>query len=294
MSGAQERGTNVKLNVDGDMFLISNVWSYNKQRYTRIYQVNGLNHQVNGLNYMTSNSGVNLDDDEWSVLMDNFSAMKDLLRGKKAQLKGVKRKLEESDSITGFTPKWFIGMKELVMGPSVDYFSEDNARNAGMSMEPQEGCDFPKGSGIPILQIMEDERVPMNSVDMMYLMFLFVIDKKIVKKIKDECAACQVGSDSQADHCKSGNCLDEGFDYTEMCHKQVKSEVSSYELVNVFNATHAKMKVKPINSKCLATVALKRLSDDTILKDLQDSYRSVILRPFMDIVSDVYEVVNVN
>ena len=65
VSGAQEKGTNVKLNVDGDMFLISNVWTYNHQRYTGI-------RQVNGLNYVASNSGVNLDDDEWSVLMDNF------------------------------------------------------------------------------------------------------------------------------------------------------------------------------------------------------------------------------
>ena len=198
---------------------------------------------------MTSNSGVNLDDDEWSVLMDNFSAVKDLLRGKKAQLRGVKRKLEESDSITVFTPKWFIGMKELVMGPSVDYFLEDDARNAGMAMEPQEGHDFPRGSGIPMLQIMEDECEPMNSADMMYLFFFrLLLIKKIAKKIKDECESCQVGSDSQADHCKSRNCLDEGFDYTEMYHKQVKSEVSSYELINVFDATHAKMNAKPINS----------------------------------------------
>ena len=37
------------------------------------------------------------------------------------------------------------------MGRSVDYFSEDDARKAGMAMEPQEGRDFPKGSGIPML-----------------------------------------------------------------------------------------------------------------------------------------------
>ena len=40
VSGAQEKGTNVKLNVDGDMFLISNVWTCNNQRYTGIHQVN--------------------------------------------------------------------------------------------------------------------------------------------------------------------------------------------------------------------------------------------------------------
>ena len=287
VSGAREKGTNVKLNVDGDMFLISNVWTYNNQRYTGI-------HQVNGLNYVASNSGVNLDDDEWSVLMDNFQAVKDLLRGRKAQLRGVKRKFEESDTITVFTPKWFIGMKELIMGPSVDYFSEDDARNAGMAMEPQEGRDFPKGSGIPILQIMEDEREPMDAVDMMYLILLFVMDKKIAKKVKDECEACQVDSDSQADHCKTGNCLDEGFDYADMYHKQVKSGLNSCELVNVFDATRVKMKAKPINSKSLATAALKWVSDHVVLTDLQNGYGSVVLRPFMDIVSDVYDIVNVN
>ena len=120
------------------------------------------------------------------------------------------------------------------------------------------------------------------------------MDKKIVEKVKDECEDCQVDSDSQADHCKTGNCLDEGSDYAEMYHKQVKSGLSSYEVVHVFDATHAKMKAKPINSKCLATVALKWLSDNVILKDLQNGYGSVVLRLFMDIVSDVYDVVNVN
>ena len=79
-----------------------------------------------------------------------------------------------------------------------------------------------------------------------------------------------------------------------MYHKQVKSELSSCELVNVFDATRARMKAKPINSKCLATAALKWLSDDAVLTDLQNGYGSVILRPFMDIVSDIYDIVNVN
>ena len=206
----------------------------------------------------------------------------------------LRRKSEESDTITVFTPKWFIGMKELIMGPLVDYFSEDNAHNAGMALEPQEGRDFPKGSGIPMLQIMEDECEPMYAVVMMYLIFLFVMDKKIAKKVKHECEACQVDSDSQADHCENGNCLDEGFIYAEMYDKQIKSGLSSCELVNVFDATRARMKVKPINSKCLATAALKWLSDDVVLTDLQNGYGSVVLRQFMDIVSDIYDIVNVN
>ena len=68
VSNAQAKGTNAKLNIVGDMFLITNVWAYNIQRYTRI-------HQVNNLNYVISDSRVNLDDDEWSILMDNFKGI---------------------------------------------------------------------------------------------------------------------------------------------------------------------------------------------------------------------------
>ena len=118
--------------------------------------------------------------------------------------------------------------------------------------------------------------------------------KKIAKKVKDECEACQVNSDSQADNCNNGNCLDEGFDYAEMYHKQIKSGLSSCEPVIVFDATHTRMKAKTINSKCLATAALKWLSDDVVLTDLQNGYGSVVLRPFMDIVANAYDIVNVN
>ena len=101
---------------------------------------------------MISDSGVNLDDDEWSILMDNFKGIKDILGGKKAHLRGVKRKCDMNDEVTVYTPKWFIGMNPLNLGPLVDYYSEDEARNAGMAMEPQMGHDFPKGSGIPMLE----------------------------------------------------------------------------------------------------------------------------------------------
>ena len=285
--GAQEKGSNIKLNVDGDMFLISNVWAYNKQRYTGI-------HQVNGLNYVISNSGVNLDDGEWDVLIDNFQAIKDICDGKKAQLRGVKRKYEMSDLITVYTPKWFIGMKEVNLGPSVDYFTDEDAHIAGMAMEPQEGRDYAKGDGIPMLQIMVDECEPISSVDMMYLIYLYAIDAKIKWLIKDRCEACQVKSDSQSDHCESGNCLDEAFDFVDFFLKEVKSELSSYELMNIFDAAREKIKARPIYSKHLAEAAIKWVSDDLITKDLRLGLNNPTLKPIMNIIKDVYELVNIN
>ena len=287
VGNAQTKGNNLKLNIAGDMFLISNVWAYNKQRYTGI-------HQVNNLNYVISDSGVNLDDDEWSILMDNFKGIKDILGGKKAHLCGVKRKCDMNDEVTVYTPKWFIGMKPLNLGPLVEYYSEDEARNAGMAMEPQMGRDFPKGSGIPMLEIDEHQRQPMDEVDMMYLIFLYTIDRNIQKKIKDQCEACRVNSNAQSDHCKSGNCLDDEFDYIDMFHKIVKAELSTCDLVNIFDVVRMQMNVKPVNSKILANAAKKWVPDDLILKDLQTGFEDVFLKPVMEMIKNAYDAVVVD
>ena len=284
IANAQTKGTNGKLNVVGDMFLNSKVWSYNQQRCTGI-------HQVNNLNYVVSTSGVNLDDDELSVLMENFQDIKDILNGKKAHLRGIKRKCDMNDEVTVYTPKWFLGMKPMNNGPSVDYYSEGDARNAGMAMEPQLGHDYPKGSGVPILEIVEHQREPMDKVDILYLIFLYTIDRKIQQKVKDQCEACQVHSDSQPDHCKSGNCLDEEFDYIEIFFKIVKAELSTCDLVNVFDITRMQMNVKTVNLKFLARAAIKWVPDDLILKDLHTGFGDVFLKPVMDMIRDGYDAV---
>ena len=282
VSNAQAKGTNAKLNIIKDMFLITNVWAYNKQRYTGI-------HQVNNLNYVISDSGVNLDDDEWSILVDNFKGIKDILGGKKAHLRGVKRKCDMNDEVTVYTLKWFLGMKLLNLGPLVEYYSEEDARNTGMAMEPQAGHDFPKGLGLPMLEINEHQRQPMDEVDMMYLIFLYTIDRNIQKKVKDQCEACHVQSNAQSDHCKSGNCLDEDFDYIEMFYKTVKEELNTCDLVNIFDVVCMQMNVKLVNSKILAKAAIKWVADDLILKDLQTGFGDAFVKPVMEMIRDRYD-----
>ena len=160
-----------------------------------------------------------------------------------------------------------------------------------MAMEPQLGRDYPKGSGVPMLEIVEHQREPMDEVDMMYLIFLYTIDRKIQQKVKDQCEACQVHSDSQPDCCKSGNCLDEDFDYIEMFFKIVKAELNTCNLVNIFDVTQMQMNVKPVNSKILAKAAIKWVPDDLILTDLHTGFGDVFLKPVMDMIRDGYDAV---
>ena len=44
---------------------------------------------------------------------------------------------------------------------------------------------------------------------LMNLVLIETMDKMIEAKTKANCEACQINSDSQFDHCRSGNCLDE-------------------------------------------------------------------------------------
>ena len=51
----------------------------------------------------------------------------------------------------------------------------------------------------------------------MNLVLIESMDKFIHDECKANCEACQVNSDSQFDHCKRGNCLDEDIDHAKLC-----------------------------------------------------------------------------
>ena len=91
---------------------------------------------------------------------------------------------------------------------------------------------------------------------LMNLVLVETMNKLIEAETKANCEACQVNSDSQFDHCRSGNCLDEDisqFDmYFILAHQKIKTNI----LMNVFDQTRKKLGLKPILSTQLAKCAL--------------------------------------
>ena len=59
-------------------------------------------------------------------------------------------------------------------------------------------------------------RQPPEDTHLMILVLVETIDKMIEDECKANCEACQVNSDSQFDHCREGNCLDEDLDHAEL------------------------------------------------------------------------------
>ena len=96
------------------------------------------------------------------------------------------------------------------------------------------------------------------------------MNKMIEVEIKANCEACQVNSDSQFDHCRSGNCLDEDtnqFDlYCELAHEKIKTNI----LMNVFDQVCIDIGLQPILSLQLAKCKLADIPKLQLLNQMQD------------------------
>ena len=121
---------------------------------------------------------------------------------------------------------------------------------------------------------------------LMNLVLAETMNKMIEGETKANCEACQVNSDSQFDHCKSGNCLDEDlnlFDiYVLPAHKKIQINI----LMNVFDQVRKEMGLKPIMSTQLAKCALAYIPKFHIVNQLQD----VVLHnsTLMEVVQSAY------
>ena len=129
-------------------------------------------------------------------------------------------------------------------------------------------------------------RPPPEDTLLMNFVLVETMNKMIEAETKVNCEACQVNSDSQFDHCRSGNCLDEDtyqFDlYFEPAHEKIKTNI----LMNVFDQVHIDIGLKLILSLQLAKCALAYIPKLQLLNQMQD----VVLHnsTLMDAVQSAY------
>ena len=122
----------------------------------------------------------------------------------------------------------------------------------------------------------------------MNLVLIESMDKFINAECKANCEACQVISDSQFDHCKRGNCLDEDIDHVKLYAEPAL--VQHNHLMNVFDQVRAEIRAKPILSKQLAKGALAWIPNEKLVNQIQDV--KVHNTPLMNIVRNVHSSVS--
>ena len=72
--------------------------------------------------------------------------------------------------------------------------------------KPEQGVDYSQNDVDPEICVNCEFHPAPEDTHLMNLVLVDNMDKMIDDEYKANCEACQVNSDSQFDHCKSGNC----------------------------------------------------------------------------------------
>ena len=112
--------------------------------------------------------------------------------------------------------------------------------------KPEVGKYYSKEDGVPELKVTENTIPPPEEMDLMSLIFAYNMEKQIEAEARDNCEACKVNSDSQFDHCQTGNCLDTKINQNHVYFKPAKKRIKVEELINVLDKVHSEIGVKPI------------------------------------------------
>ena len=271
---AKLNGNDVEIHLGGETYLISNIWGEYQKRYTRI-------HAYDEAGNIRKKSGVNLDDDKWAMLKFNFISIKEALTGKKDAFKNIFiRPKEDLNIVKVYKADWFLNGKVITNSTSGrEFFSHKKAEQYAMCRKPVPGVDYPQKDVHAELRV--DCQVHPAPEDTMLMNFVLVetMNKMIEAEAKANCEACQMNLDSQFDHCRSGNCLDEELNQIDLylgpAHKKIKINI----LMNVFDQLRKDMGLKPIMSAQLGKCALAFIPKLQIANQLQDValYNSLLM-----------------
>ena len=263
------------------MYLVSDTWGEYKKWYTGI-------HGFNIMGGVKPLSGVNMDDNEWNTLTFNFLCVKDALNGKKDALKDVFTPPKDvTDMIKVYKAEWYVNGKLITNTESGrEFYSREKAINDAECRKPEPGIDYPQKDVSPEISVDCELRHPPEDTHLMNLVLIESMDRMINFECKANCEACQVNSDSQFDHCRSGNCLDEDIDQTELYAEPACKRIKVNDLMKVFDQVHAEIGAKPILSKQLAKGALAWISNEKLVHQIQDV--EVHNNPLMNVVRNVH------
>ena len=167
-----------------------------------------------------------------------------------------------------------------------EIFSHQRAEQDAYCRKPVPGIDYPQKNVFPELHVDCEVRPAPEDTLLMNFVLVETMNKMIESETKANCEACQVNSNSQFDHCRSGNCLDEDLNQFDLyfipAHKKIKINI----LMNVFDEARKEMGLKPIMSTQLAKYTLAFILKLQILNQMQDAvlHNSTL----MDVVRSAY------
>ena len=223
------------------------------------------------------------------MLTSNFESIKDFLGGNQNALRNVFIPPKEvDDRVKVYKADWYlkgkcVNQKKL---SKQEFHSREEAELDAMCRKPIWGVDYDGKDGEPEIKIDIALRMPPEDTDLMNLVLVESLNKSIESESKAQCEACQVNSDSQFDHFKSGNCLDDTYEHLDYHCEPAKKKIKVNHLMSVFDGVRSEIGVKPILSKQLAKGALAWIPNDQVLEQIQDT--EINSCPLMGVVKKVH------
>lgn len=258
---ARREGTDIKVNVVGEVFLDTKLWGENRARYTGI-------HAFTSSGGIVANSGVNLTDSEWDMLVENFHLIKEMLGGKSVSVGAFKRPHDYSENVKVYVANWFLKDKVLSLPTSaLEYYDQDSALKEARRREPEKGKHYEIKDGEPEIRVDSMFKSPPEDTSIMKAVLAVLVHSKIDALVRKNCEACKVNSPSQFDHCTSGGCLDQELDEVHVYFNDALKEVQLYEMISLFDATLKRLGLKPILAKQLAKGALAYIPEAELRSD---------------------------
>ena len=195
-------------------------------------------------------SSVNMDEMEWAMLVKNFPKVMEVLKGKSVDLCGCKRSVDYEEYIKMYGALWFVDDKPMNNATPILFYSEEEAKSTTYN-KPVRGVNYPESGPEPKLRIETLSKPPPDSTFLMNLILVHMVNRNILYLSKN-CQACQKGSDSQFDHCQTGNCLDEVMNHVDVYYKQAREMIQMNDLMNVFYEVHRTIGARKVVCKNIA------------------------------------------
>ena len=261
--------------------MASAIWGDDGRRWTGIHAFS-----VYGL--VKPKSGVNMDEMEWAMLVENFPKVKEVLKGKSVDLSACMRSADYEEYIKMYAALWFVDDKPLNNTTPILFYSEEEAKSAAYN-KPVRGVDYPENGPEPQLRIETLSKPPPDSTFLMNLIMVHMVNRNILYLSKKNCEACQIGSDSQFDHCHTGNCLDEVMNHVDVYYKQAREMIQMNDLMNVFDEVHRMIGARKVFCKHIAKCAVIWISDDNVIDQIATTAADNFLAPLMDVIKKAEE-----
>jgi hypothetical protein len=263
---AREKNTDFRQKLFGNTYLSSSIFQGNCLRYTGI-------HDFREDGKVVGYTGINMNDSEWDVLVNNFTDIKKMLKDQSRA--NLKREFNEYPSvwnISVFKFEWFVNGKPVEDNPSLEYFSEAEARSEAVMHEPL--CDIEDDTldvnWVPNeYKIKSFSKLPPHAAKHMKLIYMNRLMCEINDIVKGKCEACKARLPGQKQHRMLGGCLDLNADHVTEYFCEAKGRITVLSLTQVYDRSRFEIGARADHASWdLALGAIEFIPDSEMIRKL--------------------------